>query len=329
MHMLKNGVILKMNNNEKGIMKEIAGDFLYSFLQENDKAILVNADLAREFNLTKLIDDCPEQMVNVGIAEQNMISVSAGLALEGFIPICITFSSFATMRCCEQIRSDACYGDLPLIILATYSGYSGAIMGATHSGLEDCAIVSSFENMIVLEPSDPWSIKNAILAAYKAKKPTYIRMGSAPYPQIYSKDKEFIIGKATLARDGSDGAFIVSGVTTFFALEAAERIYKDLGKHVQVVDMGSIKPIDADAILSATKTGKIICAQDHNKNNGLGSAVAKVLALNGISCQFDILGCEEKYVPLATPEFMYHKNGYDADGLYEHMSKMLSDNSVQ
>lgn len=303
--------------------RDVAGDMMTKIGAQNDKVVVVNADLMKSSRMQGFAEKFPERTFNMGIAEQQMVSFAAGLAREGFIPYCFTFATFASMRACEQVRTDVCYNGLPVRFLSNNVGYSAATMGATHSALEDVGIMTSMGNMTVVEPGDPLQIAKILEASLTWEGPIYIRMGREAQTAIYDKDYKYEIGKALTVKDGADGAFVCSGAIVHFALEAANRLKEELGANVRVIDMHTIKPLDKQAVLSAAKTGRVVCAQDGNIIGGLGYQVAAVLMEAGAICKFKMLGCPDYYVPVATPEYLYRKNEYDAQGLFDHMKKML------
>jgi transketolase len=230
---------------------------------------------------------------------------------------------FISMRACEQVRTDICYCGLPVRFIGNGAGYSGSISGATHCAMEDCAIIGSMGNTTIIEPCDGYEAVKALEASYSVNGPVYIRVNNNSNPPVYTEEIDFEIGKALVPIKGDDGAFIVSGTVVPFAVAAAKRLMEELGVNVRVVDMHTIKPLDTEAVVSAAKTGRVIVAQDHTKIGGLGWAVASSIAEAGIACKFKILGAPDKYVPLATPPFLYKLNGYDADGLFENMKVFL------
>ena len=304
--------------------RDVAGQALLKLGADHPELVIVNADLATSTRTLAFAEQYPDRSFNVGIAEQNMVSVASGMAREGLHPIVLTMAPFLSMRACEQVRTDVCYGKVPVIMLGTYAGYSGGISGATHSGLEDCAIMCSFGGMTVLEPGDPWLIAKMLEAAYELNSPVYMRLGVEAQEPIYDFEKvEYKIGKALVPREGTDATIIASGVIVHHAMQAAEELAAE-GIDVRVVDMHTIKPIDEEAVLEAAKTGAIVCAQDHTKIGGLGAQVARVLAENACGCKFKILGTPDEYVPLATTEFLYHRNELDAEGLAKNVRKLLA-----
>jgi len=284
--------------------------------------VSMDTDLPSDLNAA-FIKKYPDRAFNAGIAEQNAVSVSAGLAHEGFHPFVFSFTPFLSMRACEQVRSDVCYGNLPVVLIGNGAGYSHGICGATHCGFEDCAIMVSFANMTVLEPSEPWMLPKVLEAAVALKAPVYIRYSSDPAPPIYEEGYKYEIGKAIIAREGDDGAVIASGPCVGFAIEAVEALRAENGVSIRVVDMHTIKPIDRDAIISAAGTGKIVCVQDHSIFGGLGTYVGQVIAEAGISCKYKVLGCPDKFVPLATTPYLYKINEMDAAGIAKNMKALL------
>lgn len=304
-------------------LRDGLGSYLSIMGDNHPDIVMATADLSRSARIQEFIKKFPDRYYNVGIAEQDLMSFAAGLAHESFIPYVFTFAPFASMRACEQVRTDICYPNLPVRILGNGAGYSYGICGATHCALEDCAIMTSFGNMTVLDPSDPFMAAKILEATYNWDGPIYIRMSNVSMNSIYAEDVEFKIGKALTPREGNDGAFITAGIVTHYAIEAADRIKEETGKEIRVVDMHTIKPLDKEAIVSAAKTGNIVCAQDHNIIGGLGYAAAAVILEAGIHCRYKILGCPDKFVPIATPQYLYKLNEYDTDGLYKHMKAMI------
>jgi transketolase len=304
-------------------VRDVAGKYISKLGEKNDKVVVVNADLAGTSRNRGFCEEFPGRSFNVGIAEQNMVSFAAGLAHEGFMPYAFTMAPFISMRACEQCRTDVAYGHLNVRLIGNYAGYSSGVSGATHCALEDCAIMGSMAGMTVLEPGDPYQICKMLEATLTWDGPVYIRSGIEALKPIYPENYDYQIGKAIIAREGNDGAFIASGIVVQFALEAAERLEKETGAKIRVVDMHTIKPIDEQAVLSAAKTGRVIAAQDHNIIGGLGYYTAAVIAQAGIAVKFKILGCPDHFVPIATAPYLFHKNEYDTDGLVKNMKAML------
>lgn len=312
-----------MPGEEKIFLRDVIGGYMAE-LGRQENVVVVNADLAGTCRNRSFAEKFPARSFNVGIAEQNMVSFAAGLAHEGFMPFAFSMAPFISMRACEQCRTDVAYGNLNVRLIAPYAGCSGGISGATHWGLEDCAIMSSMPNMTVLEPCDPTQAKKMMDCMLTHTGPIYLRCGVEPAVSIYENDDMYEIGKAALVRPGNDGAFLCAGITVKFAIEASERIKAMTGKDIRVVDMHTIKPIDRTAVISAARTGRIVAAQDHSVIGGLGQQVAEVLAEEGIGTKFVNAGIQDEFVAMAHAPYLYHQFGYDADGLTSKMLNLIS-----
>lgn len=312
------------NFAEKYFLRNIMGSYMQTLGEKNKKVVVVNADLSGTCRNNDFCQSFPERTFNVGIAEQNMVSFSAGLAHEGFIPFAFSMAPFICMRACEQCRTDVAYANLNVRLMGTYAGVSGGISGATHWGFEDCAIMGSMANMVVLEPSDPLQAIKMLEATLEYKGPIYIRSTIEPVISLYEDDYTYEIGKASIVKDGNDGAYICSGITVKYALEAAIQIEEKLGKHIRVIDMHTIKPIDRESIIEAAQTGRIIVAQDHNKVGGLGYYVANVLAEEGVKTKFINVGVNDCFETMAHAPYLYQKFGYDTEGLEKKMIELLT-----
>lgn len=312
-----------MDKTTRFFLRDIIGQYLTELGKRDSSVAMVTADLTGTCRTRDFVETFPERSFNVGIAEQNMVSFAAGLAHEGYQPYVFSMAPFICMRACEQCRTDVAYAGLNVRLMGTYAGYSGGISGATHWSLEDVAIMGSMAGMTVLEPSDPIQAKKMMDATLQYSGPIYMRSTVEPVYSIYDESYQYEIGKASVPVDGEDGAFICSGVVVKYAIEAAEAIRKSHGKHIRVVDMHTIKPLDVDAVVSAAKTGKIVVAQDHNIIGGLGYSVAAVIAQKGCATKFKILGAPDKFIPMAHAEYLYHKYGYDTEGLVSAMIELF------
>lgn len=311
------------NFNEKYFLRDIIGSYMVNIGEKNNKTVIVNADLAGTCRNRAFIEKFPKRSFNVGIAEQNMVSFSAGLAHEGFIPFAFSMAPFISMRACEQCRTDVAYANLNVRLIGTYSGLSGGISGATHWSIEDCAIMGSMPNMIVLEPCDPFQAIKMLEATLACDAPIYIRCSVEPVISLYDNNYKYNIGKASFVKDGKDGAYICSGITVKYALEAALRIKDTVKKDIAVIDMHTIKPIDRNAVIKASKTGNLVVAQDHNIIGGLGYYVANIIAEERISTKFVNIGVNDKFEIMAHAPYLYKKFGYDTSGLEKAMLNLI------
>lgn len=314
-----------MNNNvsKQFYLRDAVGEALLSLGINDEQVVFISADVMSSCRVLKSLELFPERAFNVGIAEQDMISFAAGMAKEGFVPYTFTMAPFMSMRACEQVRTDVALNNLNVKMIAPYAGVSGGISGATHWSIEDCAIMNAIPGITIIEPSDPIQARKMVQATRELYGPVYMRIGIEPVYKVYDDGLDYTIGKANKIKDGNDAAFICSGITVKYALEAAERLNKEHQINAMVIDMHTIKPIDEDIIKEAAKTGNIIVAQDHNVVGGLGSIVSSVIAQNGIGVKFRILGIPDRFVIMAHAPFLHHKYGYDTDGLFYEMLKLL------
>lgn len=304
-------------------LRDIIGKCMLEMREISEKVVIVNADLAGTCRTKAFSENYPQYAFNVGIAEQNMVSFAAGLAHEGFIPFVFSMAPFISMRACEQCRTDVAYSNAEVRLMATYAGCSGGISGATHWGIEDVAIMNSIPNMTVLELSDPVQANTLVKKTLEYKGPIYIRYAVSGVSSIYQNSEHFEIGKAKVCKEGNDGAFVCSGNIVQYAIEASDRILKNTGKHIRVVDAYSIKPIDRDEIKRALKTGKVIVAQDHNIIGGLGDIVARIATEEKQLADLKILGIPDRFIVAGHADYLYKVCEMDANGLENNMMLLL------
>jgi len=242
-----------------------------------EDVVVIDADLAGSTKTSEFRKVAPGRFVEAGIAEQDMIGIAAGLAASGKTVFASTFAVFATGRCWEQIRLAVAYPKNNVKIVSTHSGISVGEDGASHQSLEDISIMRSIPNMTVLSPADANQAYAATLALADHNGPAYMRLGRADFPELYSKDDGFVIGKANVLRDGKDITLIGTGQMVSMCLDAADSLMRK-GISAEVLDVSTIKPLDADAVLaSVRRTGCAVTAEEHSIIGGLGSAVAELL----------------------------------------------------
>lgn len=312
---------------KKRWVREVLGNYMVELARQDDRVVAVSADLFRSCRMERFMERYPDRLYNTGIAEQNMVGFAAGLCREGFKPYAFSMASFVSMRACEQCRTDIAYANADAVLVGVYAGVSGGLSGATHWSIEDCAIFSAFPNMTVLEPSDGVQAEKMLQATLGHRGPTYIRVSVVPSVDIYPANYEYEIGKASVPRPGADGAILCSGVLVQYALEAAEEIARETGKQVRVVDMHTIKPVDVQAVREAAETGCILAAQDHNIIGGLGYQVAAVIAQEGLKTKFAMAGIDDRFVPMARPDYLYAQFGIDKDGLKKKILELMKEAS--
>lgn len=289
-----------MNNDDKKATRQSYGEALAD-IGEDERVVVLDADLSTATKTSIFAKKYPNRFFDVGIAEQNLMSVSAGLATCGKIPFASTFAVFAAGRAYDQIRNSICYPNLNVKICATHAGVTVGEDGATHQMLEDLSLMRTIPNMTVMCTSDDTQTKWAIKKIKEINGPVYLRLCRLATPKIYNEEN-FEIGKGVQIGEGTDATIIATGVTVPEAIKAMEEL-KEKGVNVRVIDMHTIKPIDKEIIIkSAKETKKIITVEDHNIIGGLGSAVCEVLSENyptqvvrmGINDRFGISGKAEE-----------------------------------
>lgn len=242
---------------------------------------VVDCDIGKSCKTVDFQTRFPAKHLNVGIAEQNAAGVAAGLATMGKVPFISTYAVFGSMRMLEQIRQEACYPNLNVKIACSHGGLTPANDGASHQCIEDMGILRTIPNMTVIMPADYWSARKLIDAAYHYPGPVYLRFTRDPIPVIYQETDTFEIGRAREVLAGTDATVIVNGDVLSLAMQAVTEL-KEEGISVRLIDMHTIKPLDKKAVLEAIhETGRIVTIEDHNIINGLGSAVAEVMAEEG------------------------------------------------
>jgi len=304
---------------------EIYGEVLCRLGEKNEKIVGLSADLAKSTKIGKFGDKFPERFFNVGIAEQNLFGIAAGLAKSGLIPFVSTMAAFAAMRAAEQVRTDICYQNLNCKIIATHAGTSFGAAGTTHHCTEDIAIMRSFANMTVIVPADGIETANAVKACVEYPGPVYIRIGRGFEPRFYENEEYgFKIGKAIEVAEGTDITLICCGITVLQAFEAARFLKEKDGLSVRVLNMHTIKPLDEAAVRKAVEeTRRIITFEDHNIHGGLGSAVADVIASSGKGCAFTKVGIPDCYCEVGYPEDLYSHYKIDTDGIIEKVREIM------
>jgi transketolase len=293
--------------------RSVIGETLHELGGTNDKLWVLVADTGMA--LKAFQKDYPDRFVDVGIAEQNVVGVAAGLALEGNIPVIMGMIPFMSMRSCEQVRTDVCYQNLPVRFIGTGGGLTSG-GGSTHNAMEDIAIMKSFVNMTVLSIGDPNMIRDALVASMTYPGPMFIRLAQGKQDRvIYAPGSVKVeIGKGITARPGKDATILAHGEMVYQALEAAKALEAE-GIDVRVIDMFTIKPIDKEIILRAVEeTGRIVVLEDHLAYGGLASTVADVLADEGVYPKaFKRLGIPQVYAGFGSGEELRALYGYDTD----------------
>lgn len=253
------------------------GEALVELGKQNPNVVVLDADLAGATKTELFAKQFPDRFLDIGIAEQDLMATSAGLATCGKIPFASTFAVFAAGRAYDQIRNSICYPELNVKIVATHAGITVGEDGATHQMLEDLSLMRTLPNMTVMCTSDDTETKWAIQEIANMQGPVYLRLARMATPILYEKGEEFTIGKAKQIGTGKDGTVFATGVMVAEAVKA-QKLLKEEGINIRVVDVHTIKPIDEETIITCAKeTKKLISIEDHNIIGGLGSAIAEVL----------------------------------------------------
>ncbi len=296
---------------------EIYGKALADIILKDPKVVAITADLAKSTKLGDVLKVCPERVINVGIAEQDMFGVAAGMARAGMIPFLSGFSAFTSMRACDQLHTDICYQNVNAKIIATHSGTSFGQAGSTHHAITDLAITRAMPNLTVIVPADGFETANAVNAAYENFGPYYIRINRGFDRVLYeTTDYGFEVGKAVQLKEGTDITVIACGSCAFQALQAANFLENADGLKVRVINMHTIKPLDKEAVVKAIMdTRRIITVEDHSVIGGLGAAVAEVIAETGKGCAFKRLGIQDQFAPIGLHEDIMSTLGIDSNGI--------------
>jgi len=286
------------------------GQAILMLAEKLDNLMVLSADLGNSSGLDRFKATYPDKFLNIGIAEQNMIGVAAGLAKEGSVVFASSFAPFITMRAAEQVRMNMGYMDLNIKTVAIGSGVSMSFLGNSHFGLEDAAIMRSIPNMTVVSPADCAEIVKTVFAAAEYPHPIYIRLtGAVGFPVVYEDDYDFQIGKAVEIKAGTDVSIVATGSMVYESLEAA-KILQEVGISVSVLNMHTIKPIDKNALDNLIRKGKtIFTIEEHSITGGLGSAVAEYVSSIPNSPVVNRIGLPDEFVITAEYRYILEKYG--------------------
>ncbi|MEA4977352.1 MAG: transketolase family protein [Methanomassiliicoccaceae archaeon] len=278
--------------------------------------VVLDADLAGSTKTSEFQKVCPERFVEVGIAEQNMIGISSGLAAEGKTVFASTFGVFATGRCWEQIRLCAAYPKLNIKIVATHCGISVGEDGATHQALEDISLMRTLPNMTVISPADAYETYAATMAIAEYDGPVYMRMGRSPVPTVSKEGEKFTIGKAKVLLEGKDVSLFGTGQMVFNCIEAAEELRKE-GISAEVINVSTIKPLDRETVLaSVSGTGCAVTAEEHSIIGGLGSAVSELIS-EELPSPVQRIGTMDMFGESGSPAELFVKYGLTSSDIAE------------
>lgn len=295
-----------------------AGEILARLARTDERIVCLTADLKYANRSSDFEQEFPDRFFNVGIAEQNLVTVAAGMAACGKVPFIFTFASYLGIMCAEVMRTACAFTNMPVRFVSTHSGMSMGYYGTSHHALEDLGIMRSMANVTVVSAADSVELEAILKASLDQEGPMYIRLGRGRDPVVYTEPiEDFKIGKAIRVREGRDLTLITAGSVLKASLSAAETLTAG-GIDTRVVDLHSLVPIDEEEILAAVAdTGAIMTVEEHNIRGGLGSAVAEVIADHGRAVKFKRHGVANEFVAVGPPLALYAYYKLDAPGIAE------------
>jgi len=294
---------------------EVFADTLLELAKSNGNIVVVTSDSRGSGKLGPFGQALPAQLVEVGIAEQNLVGIAAGLASAGKKSLAVSPACFLTARALEQIKNDVCYSDVPAVIVGISAGVSYGALGSTHHSLHDIAALRAIHNITVVAPADNFETREAVRAAVRAKQPVYLRFGKAPVYGLHAPDAQFAAGRAITLREGGDLVFIATGETAVHALLAAAQLAED-GLNCRVLSMHTIKPLDAEAVMRAARECRaVVTIEEHSVHGGLGEACAAVVLQAGLSVSFRIVGLPDEDTVTGSQADIFRHYGITMEGL--------------
>ena len=297
------------------------GEALVELAKQNDKVVVLDADLSHATMTVTFQKEFPERHFNAGIAEANMVNMAAGMSTMGLVPFCSTFAMFGAGRAYEQIRNTIAYPRLNVKIACTHAGVSVGEDGGSHQCIEDLALMRVIPGMTVICPADANEARKAVFAAAELDGPVYLRFARLASP-VFEQDYPFEIGKANVMREGTDAAVFATGLMVNEALEAAKLLEAE-GKNVAVINVHTIKPIDAECVMKyAEKCGNVITVEEHSVIGGLGDAVADVL-MGKVNCKFKKIGVQDCFGQSGKAKDVLREYGLTADQIAQSIKETL------
>ena len=292
-----------------------------SLAEHDNRIVTVVSDSLGSSKLGNFKKRWPERMVNVGIAEQTLVAVGAGLANGGKVPFVSAASCFITGRAMEQVKADIAYSNVNVKLIGQSSGVAYGELGPTHHSIEDMAWLRLFNNLTLIVPADPWQTEQAIRAAAAMDGPVFVRVSRMPVPALERSDARFEIGKAEMLTEGDDVAIIANGTMVHRAVAAA-KILAEEGISARVVNMATVNPLDEAAILAAAETGAVVTVEEHSVRGGLGGAIAEVVTAN-TPVPMRIMGFPG-FVPTGSAEWLMEHFGLTDIGIAEAVRQTIA-----
>lgn len=307
---------------------EVFADTLLRLAREDSDILAVTGDSRGSGKLGPFGKALPEQIVEVGIAEQNLVGISAGLAAAGKKVFAVSPACFLTARGLEQIKNDVAYSDNPVKLIGISAGVSYGALGSTHHSLHDLAVLQAINNIDIVVPADNFEARSAIEAAVNHPRPIYIRFGKKPMYHLHGPDTRFEIGKAITLAEGNDVTFIATGETVSRAVMAGQKLDEE-GIDAGIISLHSLRPFDEDLVLEAARrSSALITVEEHSVFGGVGSTVAMLLMQNGISKPFKIVGIPDEYTVTGSQQEIFAHYDITPEGLAETAHKLLGVGAV-
>ncbi len=301
------------DNNIKE-MRQILYEFLDQKMEEDERIVVIDADLSKSNGTYNLRKKYPNRAFDVGVAEQNMAGIGAGMAAYGFIPFISTFVPFATRRICDQVAVSIAYANRNVKIIGSDPGIAAELNGGTHMSFEDIGVFRSIPNMVIFEPVDVIQLKKALPQIVEYEGPLYIRFFRKWTPTVFDEDYEFNLFKGDLIKEGKDITIIASGIMVYEALLACKKL-KEKGIDGELINIHTIKPIDRDCIIkSARKTNRVVTCENHNTIGGLRSAVTEVLS-ESYPVIVKGIGVQDRFGQVGKLPYLKKAYGLEADNI--------------
>ncbi len=307
---------------------EVFSETLQELAENNKNLLVVTSDSRGSGKLVPFGQKFPNQIVEVGIAEQNLVGVASGLASMEKVTFAVSPACFLTARALEQIKNDVCYSDNPVKLIGISAGVSYGALGSTHHSLHDFAVLRAIHNISIIAPADNIETSAAIRFAASESKPVYIRFGKKNMPLSLNgkvEENEFQFGKGRVIREGQDLTFVASGEAVLPCLEAAEKLQKAHGIGVKVVSMHTIKPLDTEILTNIAKTKRpIITVEEHSVNGGLGEAVASFLMQNSFFVPIKLIAIPDEATVSGSQQEIFNFYGISGEGLVKSALNLLN-----
>lgn len=308
--------------------QQVFSDTLLELAENSRNLLVVTSDSRGSGRLVAFGKRLPDQIVEVGIAEQNLVGVAAGLAAAGKCVFAVSPACFLTARGLEQIKNDVAYSDQPVKLVGISAGVSYGALGTTHHSLHDLAVLQAFNNIDIVVPADNFETRAAVQAAISHPRPLYLRLGKKAMRHLHAPGTPFAIGKAIPVRNGDDVAFLATGETVEIAVQAADAL-ADRGIAAGVLSIHSIRPFDEAAVLEiARRVPAIVTVEEHSIHGGLGSRVATLLMQAGVTPRLRIVGIPDEYTWTGSQQAIFEHYGISPQGLAATAERLLERRSL-